>query len=131
MIRHGLSLDQLKEKLRAEIDAAAETARAGFVTLNAGQALVYGRKLREAELILADPDAVQLGEVPHIAVEAEENNVSLFEAAVTIVTTEHHWSQASVEIERRRMLAKRAVDQAITPQEARLAAVIDWSFVSP
>lgn len=130
MIRHGLSLDQLKSKLRAEIDNAAERARAGFVTLNAGQALVYGRKLREAELILAAPDAVQLGEVPHVVVEAEERGVGLFEAAVTIVTTEHHWSQVSVEIERRRLLAKRAVDQAITPQEARLAAAIDWSTIS-
>lgn len=123
------SLADLKVRLSAEVDRAAEAVRARFITLGPGQALVYEQKLREAEMILADPEGVQAGAVPNLAVEAADLGTDLFAAAVVVVTVAHQWAQMSAVIEHFRLGAKRAIAEAGTAAGARAAAVVDWSQI--
>lgn len=134
----GGSFADLKAALARRVDHEAEACRAQFITLGAGQALVYEQKLREANEISANTyyDAelgenvttVQPAEVPNLAVEAADLNVSLIGAASAVLTAAYQWAQLSSLIESKRLTAKRAIADAATPEAARLAAVVSWDL---
>ena len=120
---------QLKAELQAGIDAEAGALRARFITVTAGQEMVYWAKQQEALLIAADPQQganVPDAETPHISAEAATDGVSRFEKAAEILTVYQLWATVSPLIEGRRLAAKEAIANATTPRAARAAAVVDW-----
>jgi hypothetical protein len=139
IVRTGLGT--LRTDTNRAIDEAAEALRASFITLGAGQALVYEQKLREAEAVLAATHwNAELGEdvteltaaaVPNIAAEADDLGISLFAASVVVAQNAAAWAQISAGIERLRLGAKRAVQAADNADDIRAAAQIDWSAALP
>ena len=119
----------LRAQVQADIDHQVSQARALFITLIPGQEAVHALKLREAQLIAADPQQganVSEGETPHITAEAAEHEVSRFEKAVEILSRDQHWVVGSQMIERIRRSAKAVLAAATTAPEIRAAAKIDW-----
>ncbi|MFB2562420.1 hypothetical protein [Rhizobium sp. IMFF44] len=130
----NVSADIALEHVQAQtdIDRQVTLARSLFITVIPGQEAVYALKLREAELIAADPrqgDGVSEGETPHITAEASEDGVSRFEKAVEILTRDQHWKAGSQMIEALRRSANAALAAAKTAPEIRAAAEIDWRAV--
>ena len=130
----NVTADPTLERLQAQtdIDRQVRLARMLFITVIPGQEAIYALKLREAELIAADPhqgDGVSEGETPHITAEAAEDGVSRFEKAVEILTRDQHWKVGSQMIEALRRSANAALAAARTAPETRAAAEIDWRAV--
>ncbi|MGV1756114.1 hypothetical protein ACQZ6F_08630 [Rhizobium sp. A22-96] len=125
-----LSFERIEAQ--TDIDRQLRLARMMFITVIPGQDAVYAVKLREAELIAADPQqgvGVSEGETPNLTVEADEHGVSRFEKAVEILTRDQHWKVGSQMIEALRRSAKIALAAAKTAPEIRAAAEIDWRAV--
>lgn len=119
-------------KARTYIDKQVGDARALFITLTPGQQAIYALKLREAHLIVADPQQgakVPEAETPHITAEAAEHGVNRFEKAVEILTRDQHWTVGSQIIEAIRRSANAALAAATTAPEIRAAYEIDWQAV--
>ncbi|MGN6549769.1 MAG: hypothetical protein ACTHJ3_07740 [Pararhizobium sp.] len=122
-------LTAAKAAALAAIDASAERLRGNWITLGAGQSMVYLEKRREAEMVSANPQIPE-AEVPSIAAEAAHDRVSLLDKAAEVLTQAYAWSQVSALIEVRRLGAKAAVDAATHAQEIAAAARIDWSDIT-
>jgi len=123
--------DLALERVQAQtdIDRQVKLARMLFITVIPGQEAIYALKLREAELISADPHQgtnVPEGETPHMTAEAAEDGVSRFEKAVEILTRDQQWKAGSQMIEALRRSANAALAAARTAPEIRAAAEIDW-----
>ncbi|MGN6774240.1 hypothetical protein [Rhizobium sp.] len=129
-----VSADLTLERVQAQtdIDRQVRLARMLFITVIPGQDAIYALKLREAELIAADPrqgGSVPDGETSHITAEATEDDVSRFEKAVEILTRDQHWAVGSQMIETLRRSANAALAAARTAPEIRAACEIDWRAV--
>lgn len=125
-----LTLERIEAQ--TDIDRQVRLARMLFITVIPGQDAVYALKLREAELVAADPQqgvGVPEGKTPNLTAEAAEHGVSRFEKAVEILTRDRHWAVGSQMIEALRRSAKAALAAAITAPEIRAAAEIDWRAV--
>ena len=120
------NLEPLRAAALARIDASAEATRGIFMTLGSGQAMVYDQKRDEAEIYVANPETSP-GELPHLAAEAAQNGISMFDQAVIYLTMRQQWLTVSPMIENRRLTAKAAVAVATTPAQIEAAANIDWS----
>jgi hypothetical protein len=98
---------------KARIDEGAEAARGRYITLGAGQAMVYAQKEKEAEVVAADPD-IDPQQVPHVAAEAAQYQITLLDAAAVILTMAHLWRMLSPSIEVARLASKDQIDAAAT-----------------
>ncbi len=130
-IEQGLSA--VKAQLSAQVDAEAGFIRQKFISVGAGQEMVYQSKLEEAHLIAADPQQganVPEAETPHLTKEAQSNGVSRFDMAVIVLTIRQQWATVSPLIEDRRLTTKAAIEAATTVAAARAAKNIDWSDIS-
>lgn len=115
------NLQPMKNQALVDIDQMAEIARGRYITIGAGQAMVYGEKEREAEMVSANPDiAPHL--VPHIAAEATRYGQSLLDVAATILTMANNWRYLSPTIEAERLYRKDQVRAASTP--AQIQAIV-------
>jgi len=126
--------DPTLERVEAQtdIDRQVRLARMLFITVIPGQDAVYALKLREAELIAADPQqgaGVSEGETPNLSAEAAEHGVSRLEKATEILTRDQHWKVGAQMIEALRRSANAALAAAKTAPEIRAAADIDWRAV--
>jgi hypothetical protein len=118
-------LNPIRAAAIAKIDAAAELERGKYVTLGAGQAMVYWEKERQAELVAATPD-INPQIVLLVAAEAERTGSTLLDAAAVILSLAHEWRQVAPVIEQKRMAAKDAVAAANTPAAIETATEIQW-----
>ncbi|PZO81594.1 MAG: hypothetical protein DI629_03395 [Mesorhizobium amorphae] len=121
-----------RDAARAAIDAAAERVRSLFITLGAGQAMVYQQKRAEAEMVMdaVDADAIPAADIPHLVAETARTGQTRVQASLTILAMANAWLQASVLIEERRLAVKEAVRAAATPQELAAATSVDWSDIA-
>lgn len=124
-----VDLPQAKLHAAQTIDQRAEDIRGKFITLGAGQAMVYQQKMAEAELVLAadDPEGVSASIIPHVSQEASRTGQSQFDTALTIFSLAETWKQVSAHIECLRLAAKEAVNAAQSKPEIDEAATVDWS----
>lgn len=106
----------MKGKAEARIDAMAEECRGKFITLGAGQAMIYWQKEREADLILADP-TIDPALVPHLALEANAAGITRLDLATVVKAKATEWLSASPPIEGTRLATKAAIRAATTPAE--------------
>ncbi len=107
------TLEEYKEEAKLKIDTDAELERSNHNTSGTGQAITYLRKADAARALLRGetlPD-VQLKRIQD---EADRLNVSLEEAASTIVQSADAWESRDVEIDRLRLVAKTEINSAET-----------------
>ncbi|MDX6806307.1 hypothetical protein [Terrihabitans rhizophilus] len=120
------ALSEVKARLAAEIDAAAGTARSGFITVSAGQEMTYQAKLAEARRWseTADPqdaDFVLLSFEVGITAPTMEGVVDV------VLNQNAMWELIGGSIEGKRLGAKKAVNAAGSIEEAiAVADGITW-----
>lgn len=134
-IAETLWLAEAKDTARETIDRMAERGREIYITPGSGQAMVYLEKQREARAFVDDPDP---GDYPLLEamVDIDINPdtdlpvASTHEAALLVLAMAGAWKAAAVDIEKRRIRAKRAVEVANTVDEVE-AAMIDQGWMVP
>ena len=109
----AVMLAAAKEQALVQIDTAAETERAKYITPGSGQAMVYQRKLVEAGAVLSGAD----GPFPHLEAEIGITAPTLDGVAESVLTMEAQWAQVSAVIEAARLSAKAGI-RACTTVEA-------------
>jgi hypothetical protein len=119
--RPSLPLEVLRDQAKAQIDRAAELARAAWVTPGTGQAMEYARTGAEAEALRVaghgDDDAALY---PMLAAEAAAlraagQEVSLAGIAAGVLRRIAECDEALAAIKQVRLHAKTQVDQATAP----------------
>jgi hypothetical protein len=122
-----LSLEIIKVRASARIDADAERARQVWATGGDLQSLVYEGKRREAAAYAVDgtPDP---STYPFLAAEVGLTGASLADVAAAVSAKSAAWTQAAAAIERIRVGAKMGID-ASTDQagiDAVIAGMNPW-----
>ena len=132
----GKDLETLRAEARRRIDAEAEAIRQRHVTPGAGQAMTYLAKESQARACMAeespDPAAYPLlAATAGIERHPETGEVAeaVQDVAAIVLLILDQWMQAAAAIERARISAKQAVDDATTPAEIEAAADVDWPAV--
>ena len=136
-IAETLWLAEAKDTARETIDRMAEREREAYITPGSGQAMVYLEKQAEARAFAEDLDP-QSGDYPLLEamIDIDAHPVtgrpvsSLSEAAAVVTILSVAWKAAAVDIEKRRIRAKRAVEVANTVDEVE-AAMIDQGWMVP
>lgn len=107
-----LSLAELVSNALIIVDDAAETARLKFITPGSAQAMVYQRKVQEAETLELDqsPD-----EENYMLLSAEIGitGSSIQEVAESVLAQRDAWLIVAAQIEQTRLLAKNALKAAL------------------
>ena len=117
-------LAPLKTDALRRIDAAAEQARAAWITPGSGQALVYQAKGVEAgRYLAASPPPADLSSYPLLAAEIGLTAPNALELAYLWQDLNGQWTLAAASIERARLAAKRAVGEAQTPADIEAVAL--------
>lgn len=116
-----IDLVAMKISYKKAIDIMAEDVRLQFITPGAGQAMVYQRKVQEAETLALDnnPDA---DHYPLLAAEIGITGETLQEVAATVLAKRDQWLAVAALIERTRLLAKTDIQAADTA--ARIDTII-------
>lgn len=117
-MRFTLTKDLAPHKAKAEaiVDRLAGECRSRYITVSPGQEMVYARKEREAEMILANPQ-ISPSTVPHLALEADAAGITLTELATVVQAKANEWLNLSPPIESTRLTTKAAIRAATTPAE--------------
>jgi hypothetical protein len=123
------SLADLKVRLKARIDDAAEAERREYITQGAGQAMTYMQKADEASRYMSatDPDA---SGYPLLSAEVGITAPTLQEVARVVHAAYSQWQIIGAAIEAARLATKAAIKSAKTIEEA-LAAANALSWPSP
>lgn len=118
-MRLGITLDQLRVDALNRVENNAERSRTQHITTGAGQAMVYGAKLREAQAIIEAPAEAEIY-APYLKNEAENDGVSLVQKAAEVLNRARACDDLFVEIESVRRRNKQAILDAETATEIRL-----------
>lgn len=132
----GKDLPTLKAHAKRRIDAEAETLRQRHVTPGSGQAMTYLAKEQQARACMAE-ESPEPSAYPLLAAtvgierhpETGEVAESVQEVAAIVLAILDQWMQAAAAIERARLSAKQAVDDATTHAEIETAADVTWPAV--
>lgn len=128
---YGLSctpaqLSDVKAKLKAEVDVAAETERLKYITPGNGQAMTYLQKVAEAQAFKA-ANGLEGSHYPILSSEVGITAETLDEVADTVLAAFEQWQQIGAAIECVRLGAKRDIDAAADEAAARaIVDVIEW-----
>ncbi len=109
-----------RNKVKNDIDSAAEKERGRYITLGAGQALVYGYKILQAErylTALAAGEEIDENKYRLLACEVGITAPSLELVAQTVLAASQMLESIAVRIEVARLNAKKNIDAAETTQE--------------
>lgn len=110
---------------KALIDSSAEAFRLNFITPGDGQAMAYREKFNEAILFMQDQQ-VSEADIPHIVAEVGITGQTKYEVVQVVLNMHDMWKHVSAGIERARLAAKEAVDEATNPAAISEATEIDW-----
>lgn len=118
-------LEALKLDLKAQVDASAERERGRHITAGAGQAMTYQQKASEAVMLEDDTDP-NAGEYPLLSAEVGITAATLAEVGAIVRAAHDQWILLGAAIEAARLGAKKAIEEAATPDAARAAAAVTW-----
>lgn len=119
------TLTEWKAFLTEKIDAEAEATRLNFITAGSGQAMTYQQKSQEAAAVLADQEPTA-EKYPLLAAEIGITAETLEEVAQIVDAAYQAWRVVGGRIEGLRLGAKAAVTAALTVEDAKAAATINW-----
>ena len=120
LLPHGIAfggLGEIKTRLKAEVDKAAEVERLKYITPGTGQAMTYQQKVAEAQGYIAATNP-KLTDYPLLASEVGITAPTLSEVAETVLVAYRQWQQIGAMIEAIRLGAKRDIDAAGNANEA-------------
>lgn len=121
-----LSLDNLKENLKREIDSGAEIEHLKYMTSGAGRAMIYQRKVEDAKRALAETNPKPT-DYPLLAASIGIEGENIKEVANCIVATDIRCSKVGAQIERIRFIARKDIDDAVDKDAARtILATVKW-----
>nr|WP_278434127.1 hypothetical protein [Brucella anthropi] len=112
----------MKARLKALVDQAAENERLNYITPGAGQAMTYEQKVAEARAFKAASDP-QAADYPVLSSEVGITGETLSEVAEIVLAAFALWQQIGSAIESIRLGAKRDIDAA--EDEAAARAIVD------
>ena len=113
-VRRFISADEAQSFAFRRIDAAAEKARARYVTQGSGQAMEYEEAYRQAEAHRADPS----GAYPMLQADVDAGLAeNVAQAAQTIIAMRQQWERVGTQIRAIRLKAKREIRGANDPAE--------------
>ncbi|MDH0366723.1 hypothetical protein [Brucella anthropi] len=115
-------LSAVKDALKAQIDALAETERLKYITPGNGQMLTYQQKVAEAQAFKAASDP-QPSDYPILSSEVGITAETIGEVANIVLAAFAQWQKIGAMIESIRLGAKRDIDNA--EDEAAARAVVD------
>ena len=114
-------LKTMIEEYKNNIDFAASSACAKYITVGAGQEMRYLEKVRQArEYLNADKESSSFNEDDYrmIIQEAEACNMSVEDKAQEVLSTTYIWSALAAKVESIRISAKKLLDnEGITAKE--------------
>lgn len=117
----GQTRDEAIAHYLSRVDAKAEKARAASITSSPGQTLTYEAKRAEANRYPND------GPFPWLEGEAEELGMTVQEVADSVKQAQAAWEQRGIEIERKRLKAKKLIREAQTTSEMQ-SVVLGLTF---
>lgn len=123
-------LDTIKASLKTGVDLAAEDERAKYITPGSGQAMTYQQKASEAVMLEDDP-APDPADYPLLLAEVGITAPTLAEVGVVVRQAHGAWILLGAQIEAVRLGAKKAIDEAETPEAATTAATVVWPQPAP
>lgn len=111
---------EAKARLKAQVDADAETERLKYITPGSGQAMAYLQKAMEATAYLAatDPDPA---DYPLLVAEVGITGDTIADVAAIVDGQYQAWRAIGAAIEQTRLGAKADVDAAATVEDAQAA----------
>jgi len=115
------SLEGVKSKLKADVDASAEAARLKYITPGAGQAMTYQQKTEEARRYIAT-ESPALSDFPMISAEVGITADTPAGVCAVILDAYAQWQQLGAAFEAIRLGAKKAIDAAETVADAQAVA---------
>lgn len=119
-------LAEIKARLKAEVDAAAETERLKYITPGTGQAMTYQQKVEEARAFKAASNP-QASDYPVLSSEVGITAETLDGVADIVLGAFAQWQQIGAAIETIRLGAKRDIDAAADEPAARaIVDAIEW-----
>lgn len=119
-------LTAVKRGAIRDLETAAEKARQNFLSPGMGQAMVYLRKVQEAETMQLD-ESPAAEDYPLLAVEVGLTASTLQEVAAVILLTRDYWLGVAANIEQVRLTAKYAITAAETIEAIQaVMAGITW-----
>ncbi|MFT0890925.1 hypothetical protein [Pseudochelatococcus sp. G4_1912] len=116
-----VQLAALKITLKERIDVEAEAQRGKYITLGAGQAMIYQAKAAEAiKISMLDEDApINAGDYPLLVTEVGITAPTIREVGAVVLTLHEQWIVAGAAIEGVRLSAKAEIDAAQNEADAR------------
>lgn len=120
-IDQAVDIVVLRDRLKREIDSAAEAARLRYITPGAGQAMTYQQKIDEVWALAQDAEPTPEN-YPLLAAEIGITAPSLDEVAAVVLAAYQQWRVIGRAIEAARLAGKKAISDAETPEAAKLAA---------
>lgn len=124
-----VDLDLVKASAMKAIDAQAEEARQRFITSGTGQAMVYQRKVQEAETLEFDqsPDPARY---PLLSAEIGLTGDTLQMVGEAVLAQRDAWLAVAAVIENIRLSAKRDIKASETAKDVNRATV-GWAWPHP
>jgi len=130
------SLDDLKLKLKRNIDQTAEEIRLKHITPGVGMSLTYREKLEQAEEVIAQgqqaidamDSAQEIATYPTLAASVGIEAATLWGCAQTVIAKYQAWATLSHEIEKRRLGGKKSIADASDYASAQAAYdAVSWA----
>lgn len=120
------TLVQLKDRLKRWVDTSAETERKRYITPGEGQAMTYQRKVEEAKRAVLEEEPVE-ADYPMLSASLGIDGETVKQVAVVVLSMDASWAAIGSAIEKVRMGAKKAIDDALTAEDATEAVnAISW-----
>ena len=114
------TLENMKTRLKTEINYDAEVERKKFITSGSGQAMTYMQKAEEAKRYLADPSP-ENSMYPLLSAEVGITASTIHDVASVVTAAHNRWQYAGAKIEGQRLRAKSAIESSTTIEGARQA----------
>lgn len=121
------TLTDIKAGIKRAIDTDAEAERLRYITAGTGQAMTYQRKVDEAKRLQADTGPATATDYPLLGASIGIDGASIQAVAAVVLGMDAAWAQIGAQIERIRLTAKQAVDDALDEAAARaVVTAIIW-----
>lgn len=112
----------IRASLKTQVDVAAEVERLKYITPGEGQALTYQRKVEEAKRAITEEEPAPV-DYPMLAASIGVDGDTVKEIASIVLAMDGGWAVIGSAIEKIRLSAKKAIDDAATVEAAN--AVVD------
>ena len=120
------TLETIKSRAINAVDIFAEQERLKYISPGAGQAMVYQRKVEEADKLVndANPDPLNY---PLLASSIGIEGSTLQEIGELVLATRDQWLQIAALIENIRLSTKRDINEATSQQEIEdIVSSVEW-----